>query len=322
MTGWVVGARGLLGSSVARALAQRGEPVVDAPTIPWGSAAASAALATGLESLVASSAGQPWTVYWCAGAGVTDTAAETLATEAQTFEGFLAAVALLPAADRRRGLIVFASSAGGVYGGSENPPFTESTTPAPLGSYGEAKLRAEKALAALAEGSDIRVVIARIANLYGPGQDLGKQQGLISRLCLSAVTRTPVSVFVSLDTRRDYLYVADGAALLVACADRAHEQAHGTVTLKIIGSGRSTTIASLLGQFGKLGGSMPRVVTGNSRSANLQSRDLRLRSDVWADLDAGSSTTLAEGIGRTMADMRLHWLQPGRLSGGDAAPKI
>lgn len=322
MTSWVVGARGLLGSGVTRALTQRGNAVVDVSPIPWGSAEASGALANGLRSLVDSSAGEPWTVYWCAGAGVTDTSAETLATEFETFEAFLAAVADLPAADRARGVIAFASSAGGVYGGSARPPFTEATAPAPLGAYGEAKLRAERALETLAKGSGVSVLVARIANLYGPGQDLTKQQGLISRLCLSAVTRTPVSVFVSLDTRRDYLYVTDGAALLIACADRAHEQPSGTFTAKILGSGRSTTIASLIGQFGKIGGSVPRVVTGSSRSAALQARDLRLTSEVWPDLDAVPSTTLAEGVGRTMADLRERWLQPGRLAGGSAAPKI
>ena len=54
-------------------------------------------------------------------------------------------------------------------------------------------------------------MIGRFSNLYGPGQNLGKLQGLISRLALSAVTRQPINIFVPLDTIRDYVYVDDAA---------------------------------------------------------------------------------------------------------------
>ncbi len=313
MTSWVIGSRGLLGSAVTRELERRGEPLVAPVAVAWGSTDAVTALKAGLAHLVEVAADTPWTIYWCAGVGVTHTAPSALAAETETFEGFVAAVAALPRVVRERGLVVFSSSAGGLYGGSHGAPFTESSDIAPLGAYGAAKRAAEVALERLALDSGVRVFIGRIANLYGPGQDLSKQQGLITRMCLSALTRTPVSVFVSLDTRRDFVFVNDGAALLVDCADRAHGAAD-RFHLKIIGSGRSTTIASILGQFRKFGGAVPHVITGSSPAASLQALDLRLRSEVWQDLDARPVTPLADGIARTMRDLQQRWLQAGRLT--------
>ncbi len=313
MTSWVVGSRGLLGSAVTRELERRGEPVMAPATVAWGTADAVPALRAGLAHLIEAAADRPWTIYWCAGVGVTHTAPSALAAEAETFEGFVAAMAALPRGIRERGLVVFSSSAGGLYGGSSGAPFTEDSEIAPLGAYGAAKRAAEVALERLSHDSGVRVFVGRIANLYGPGQDLSKQQGLITRMCLSALTRTPVSVFVSLDTRRDYVFVGDGAALLVDCAERAHD-ATDRFHLKIIGSGRSTTIASILGQFRTLGGAVPRVITGSSPAASLQARDLRLRSEVWRDLDARPVTPLADGIARTMRDLQQRWLQAGRLA--------
>ena len=58
----------------------------------------------------------------------------------------------------------------------------------------------------------MRAVLGRLANVYGPGQTLGKPQGLLSQLCLADATGRPLPVFVSMDTIRDYLYAGDAAA--------------------------------------------------------------------------------------------------------------
>ena len=53
------------------------------------------------------------------------------------------------------------------------------------------------------------VLIGRIANLYGPGQNLAKAQGLVSQLCAAQLERARSSIWVSLDTLRDYLFAPD-----------------------------------------------------------------------------------------------------------------
>lgn len=312
---WVVGAGGLLGSAVVRALASDGRAVFSAPRVAWGTARAGADLDAGLASFIRAAHDGSWQIFWCAGAAVTDSSAETLTMEVRTLQHLLDRIEQLPAATVSRGSFVFASSAGAVYGGSTNAPFTESSTPVPLGAYGAAKLRAEEMLHRSAAVSRLPVLVLRIANVYGPGQSLTKQQGLVSRLCLSAVTRTPISVFVSLDTLRDYIYVDDCARQLVAGGRRlAHSEDLGGWHLKITCSGRAVPVATLLGLFHRLPGPKPLVVMGISSAATLQRRDLRLKSTYWTSLDAGPSTTLASGIDRVMKDMMLNVLQSGRYA--------
>ena len=117
------------------------------------------------------------------------------------------------------GALFFASSAGGVYAGATGSPFTEETAPVAISPYGHAKLRAEAAVDAFATRTGVPLLVGRLSNLYGPGQDLAKPQGLISQLCRAQLTRQPLSIYVSLDTRRDYLYVDDAAAMVVAGLD-------------------------------------------------------------------------------------------------------
>ena len=57
--------------------------------------------------------------------------------------------------------------------------------------------------------------MGRIANLYGPGQGLEKPQGLISQIIRSHLIRTPISIYVPLDTMRDYLFAPDCGELVV-----------------------------------------------------------------------------------------------------------
>ena len=314
-TSWVIGAGGLLGSAMLRTLRQESENIFPGPTIAWGTSEASAELEAGLTRLAEAAGSGKWQVYWCAGAGVTDSDPTSLETEFQTFQSFLTSVQELPATSLSRGSIVLASSAGAVYGGSSGAPFTEASEAVPLGRYGTMKLRAEEALYALSASAKIPVFVGRIANLYGPGQSLTKRQGLVSMLSFSTVTRTPISIFVSLDTLRDYIYVDDCARLLSACGKRIQSlPADDSRHLKIIGSGRAVSIGTVVGQFRQVSGSRPLVILGASHAATLQGRDLRLRSEYWTDLDITSKTTFSAGIRRTIDDMRTSWLQPGRLA--------
>ncbi len=213
---WVVGAGGLLGGAVVAELGRRGERVLTVPVVPWAdSDAALRQLRAGVRSLAERSGPRP-RVAWCAGAGVTGTPADVLDAEVGVLRRFLEELGRLP--PRTLGGFFFASSAGGVYAGSVEPPFTENHPVVPLSPYGYAKVAAEAAVTRFARETGVPTVIGRIANLYGAGQDLGKAQGLVSHICRSYLTAQPVSVYVSLDTLRDYLYVSDGAARSWTCS--------------------------------------------------------------------------------------------------------
>lgn len=312
---WVIGAGGLLGSAVVRALHARGEQTFQASKIHWETETAGSDLASCMADLIAtvsanSAAGDtPWSIYWCAGATTTGSSPESLESEARTFSTFLDELHRLPGAILALGAVFLASSAGAVYGGANGAPFSEFSEPAPLGAYGRAKLTVEHRLCEFSVSTGVPVLVGRIANLYGPGQSLSKPQGLISHLCLSNLTKSPISVFVPMDTLRDYFYVDDCAELIATALARVRTEP-SSCHVKVMSSGRSVSIGALLGQFRQVARNRPCVVLGQSVEASLQSRDLRLGSKYWADLDDLPKVNLADGISRTMESIRSSLLRP------------
>lgn len=290
---WVLGAGGLLGGAVARRLKALGREV-HTTTVPWK------AQATAVDALLRAAEQLPggdWEVFWCAGAGVVGSSQDELDIELAVLEGFLGA---WEPGEGTHGLFL-ASSAGGVYAGATGPPFTEHTEPAPISPYGWAKLRSEEIATEFAVRTGTALLVGRLANLYGPGQDIGKGQGLITQLCRAQLTRQPLSVYVSLDTRRDYLFVDDAAAMVVAGLDAVTLRA--ARALKVLASERSTTIGAVLGDLHRITRRRPPVVLGTSANARFQVRDLRLRSVAWPHTSSLARTPMVAGMAATLTSL-------------------
>lgn len=273
--------------------------------ITWGGPQALVDLVRGLDHLAALVAGRgtPWRMVWCAGAGVTGTSEADLGREVETLEAFLAALA-----QRRAiigpGTIFIASSAGGLYaGGAARGPQSESDEPTPISAYGHAKLAGERVAQHYAAATGNTVQIGRIANLYGPGQNLAKEQGLISALCRASVTRQPVSVYVSLDTIRDYLFVDDCAEMIADMLDLGHPAQYvpGRALVKVLASQQGITIAGVIAVCRQVFKRAPQVVLGRSANARFQVRDLRFSSVVWPAIDRRCLTPLPVGVAATAA---------------------
>ena len=306
---WVVGGRGLLGSAVTRAVRERsGWTLAASDPLPWGDAGelALAAEDTALALFDALDEGDDWCLLWCAGRAVTSSSDADLDVELDQFASVLAGLQLALEArpHDRPGSLFYASSAGGVYGGADGrPPFDETTPPHPLSGYGRFKLDAERIATAFAERLGLACVNGRIANLYGPGQSLDKMQGLISHLARAQLSPAPASVYVSLDTLRDYIYVDDCADLVLDCVARSLHGEPTAVTKNLI-SGQGVTIAALIAQLKTISKRNANVMLGSSAAAALQAHDLRLASVVWPDLDARDLTPLAVGMHNTLDEMR------------------
>ncbi|QKE85385.1 NAD-dependent epimerase/dehydratase family protein [Arthrobacter sp. NEB 688] len=307
---WVVGAGGLVGRHLVATLREAGQDV-STSRVPWADEEESlAVLARDLDEFTRRCAGRPWVLAWCAGAGVVATGADALAAEQRVFERFCA---LLPPDPDGDGVVVLASSAGGLYAGSGAPPFTEETPPAPLVPYGRTKLAMEAALSAAVSRTGSRAVAARLANVYGPGQTLGKPQGLLSQLCLSDATTRPLPVFVSLDTIRDYVYVVDVARMLLRCSELARLEPAGAFVPKVIASGRPVTVGHLVSEARRVFHRPLR--TAMAPGGKGQVLDLRLGSVRWPQVDALASTPLAAGLAATAADVRARVVSGGPLDG-------
>ena len=287
---WIIG-RGLLGNAVARARS-------DTPfraAVPWhDSELASRALVDGLHRFLAENPG-PVEIYWCAGKGVTSTPKDQLDREVGVFHDFVSALAASSVEDRERVTFFLASSVGGAYANSSRPPFTESTIAIAGSDYGRAKLRIEEILRMGTGTGGWRSFIGRITNLYGPGQDLGKGQGLISVVVSSYITGKPVSIYVSLDTLRDYIFEDDCARVIEAGVRRTSGLGAGQVVTKIIGAMTPISIGAIFGEQNRVRRRRSPVILGGGDPRG-QSLDLRVRSEVWTDLDGLVRTTFGAGL--------------------------
>jgi UDP-glucose 4-epimerase len=315
---WVIGARGLLGGATSAAISRRPDWVLlPAEPLPWSDDASLAEAASASADRLMTAAAMDatgtadWAVLWVAGNAVTSTPPAAIEHELRQLRLVLDAVgtAATRHGSAEAGAVFYASSAGGVYGGSAHPPFDEQSTPVPISGYGRFKLDAEASLTAFSESSGVSVLAGRIANLYGPGQKLGKMQGLISHLAKAQFSPKPASIFVPLETMRDYIFVRDCAELVLDCVTRLREVtvSHGrTQAVKNLATGQAVTISNLLGHIRSLAKANPNVMLGYSAEASMQGLDLRITSTVWPDLDRRQLTSLPAGIKATMDDVLAH----------------
>lgn len=271
MITWIVGQGGLLGSALARQSSDLFEP----GPIPWQNPRhASNVLVDQAKTFAREVNGEPWLVIWAAGSATTSTSRDQAMSELAPLEGLLRG--LREFCPRGQGTFFLTSSAGAAYAGSADPPFSSATVEAPLSPYGELKL-AQETLARHALASMIPVILGRVSNLYGPGQNLGKLQGIISHLARAAVTRQPINIFVPLQTTRDYITADDAAAAILAATEHRVEPG---AFVEIIATGRGTTIGQLLRTMNEIAKRKVPVALGTHPSAYAQASDLRLAPTV------------------------------------------
>jgi UDP-glucose 4-epimerase len=302
---WVVGRGGLLGHGVESVLASRGRTWHPKDAFQWRDPETIARqLRAGCDAFAEEVGDAPWQVAWCAGAGVVGSEAEELARESRALAGLLSALGDVLGPGRGTGGALFlASSAGGVYGGSPNPPFREDSPVRPRAPYGENKLEQESFVREWGERTGTPIFIGRLSNLYGPGQNISKNQGLITTVCRRVLARQPLTLYMPLDTIRDYCYVADAARLVAQGLERllrevAERPAREAppVVVKIIASQHPSTIGGVLAQVRWVTKRPVNVIFATSPSTRRQAPDLRLISTVWPELDRHPVTTLGAGL--------------------------
>ena len=118
-------------------------------------------------------------------------------------------------------------------------------------------------------------------------------KGIISHLSRCLIYRHPVSIYVPLDTRRDYLFIDDCARQIAASLSRTMSERPRAV-LKIFASGQSTSLAQIVGVFFRMAKHRPLIVSRQAQRT--QSISVKFRSDVWRDLGGLRKTDLAAGI--------------------------
>ena len=182
------------------------------------------------------------------------------------------------------------STGGALYG--ETPVCaTEATpldTPSPYGRY---KAEAER-LAASTAG--LRTVTYRFANIYGPRQRTDLEGGVIAIFAGCWRRGDPLTVYGDGSAERDYLYVSDAVAAVLAGLDRAATGSYN------IGTGVATSVDQIVDAMRVLLGPPKDVIRAAARSGEIQ-RSCLDSSKAAAEGLWRPAVPLAEGLRRTVA---------------------
>lgn len=304
---WVVGRSGLLGRALDRHLAgSAGTRLFAGARVPWDDApAAVQTLCEDLDRFLAAADGGRWSIFWAAGAGVIGSDPSLFERETAVLDGLVRALAARACSGR--GAFFLASSAS-VYAGHRLGPYDESTVPAPTSAYARAKLANEQVTSAALSGR-LPHVLGRISTLFGPGQDLTKNQGLVSKLCLQAVRRQTVQVFAPLDTLRDYLYVDDAAKLAAAFLARAEDDGDLSSRVRHLSHGSALSIGALTALVRQISHRRAGELHVPPVDTAAHVRDLRVVSRYAHEVVGARRTTHEAGIRATYADVLACYLR-------------
>lgn len=126
-------------------------------------------------------------------------------------------IGLLEEASRSRvKRVLIVSSGGTVYGAARRLPLVEDDATQPLSPYGITKLTIEKYALMYHALHGLDVCVVRPGNAFGVGQRTGTGQGFIAAALAAARDGVPITVYGPRGTIRDYVYVTDIAAGILA----------------------------------------------------------------------------------------------------------
>ncbi len=153
------------------------------------------------------------------------------------------------AAGTRR--IVFSSTGGAIYGEGEGQqlPLAEDAPLAPEAPYGQSKFAGEGYLSLYERLYGLSTIPLRLGNVYGPRQDPLGEAGVVAIFCGRLREGQQPTVFGDGKQTRDYIYVGDVVAAMLAAAE---SEATGPVN---IGTGVETDVLELVQALGELGDS-------------------------------------------------------------------
>lgn len=302
----VTGGAGFIGSHVVRALLARGAhvnvlddfstgkrenlPASDDLRVIEGDVADPSAVRSALE-------GRDAFIHLAAVASVELSVREPLATHRTNLEG---SIQLFEAAARlgvRRGL--YASSAA-VYGDYANLPLATTEAPRPLSPYAADKLAGEHYLAFYHRGGRLNATAFRFFNVFGPRQDpASPYSGVISIFLDRARRGAPITVYGDGEQTRDFVYVGDVVAALLAALDRQGDGAGAPPELPIynVGRGERVSLLQLLATIERLPGiQAPLTVShGPAREGDIR-HSLADATPLRTVLEWRPRTSLADGL--------------------------
>lgn len=201
---------------------------------------------------------------------------------------------LIEACASKNAKLVFISSGGTVYGKQQYLPIDEIHPTKPVSAYGEVKLRVEKEIEEKGSRDQLKYVILRPSNLYGPGFSLKKGLGVIGHWVEMIREGKPIQMVGQGELVRDFIHIDDLCKGILSCLELENE------TLNI-GSGKGVSLKELSLIFESLIQKPLEIKHLEDRNFDVDTNVLSI--DKIQQLTGWSPTiSLEEGIRRLLAE--------------------
>jgi UDP-glucose 4-epimerase len=303
MSTWLVtGGAGFIGSHLCDALVARGDAVRVLDDLSTGQPANLPRAVSLIEGHVADRVkvaealqGVDGCFHLAAIASVEKGVTDWLGTHRTNLTGTITVFDAI-ARQGRRIPVVYASSAA-VFGDCRTIPITQDAPRAPLSAYGADKYGCELHAAVASHVHGIPATGLRFFNVYGPRQDPhSPYSGVISIFCQRIAAGLPVTLFGDGRQTRDFIYVADVVAALLAAM--ALKPADAPVFN--ICTGVATSVEALARLIADLTGRSPDIGYRPPRAGDIRHS---LGAPEQANLALGLTTRvpLRDGLARTLA---------------------
>ena len=137
--------------------------------------------------------------------------------------------------------VIFLSSGGTVYGDVNSDTIDENTVPQPRSPYGIGKITIEHYLRYFKHRFNLDSITYRVANPYGPGQNIYGKQGVIPIFMHSALTNAPITVYGDGSMVRDYIYIDDLVRMIALTYSKENQS-----EVYNLGSGTGVSVNELI----------------------------------------------------------------------------
>lgn len=203
---------------------------------------------------------------------------------------------------RGRGLPVVYASSAAVYGDCPVIPIAEDAPRRPLSAYGADKLGCELHALVASHVHRVPTIGLRFFNVYGPRQDPSSPySGVISIFCQRLARGEPIEIFGDGGQTRDFIYVADVVAGLMASMDLCPA---GAPVFNLC-TGVPTSVLTLAETIAGLLGRVPEIRYSAARAGDIRT-SVGSRAAGTEALRLGTPRPLSDGL-----QCVLEWLGTG-----------
>ena len=189
--------------------------------------------------------------------------------------------------------LIFLSSGGTIYGDVETDIISETIVPSPRSPYGIGKLTIENYLRYFKFTHGLDYIVYRVANPYGPGQNIQGTQGVIPIFINKFINNDPITIFGDGSMSRDYIYIDDLIRMIIGSF--ASDAKYDVYNL---GSGVGETVNQIVDAIEKSSGIIPKKKYLDKPLVFVDKSVLDI-SRFLNEFNINPEISLDEGIGKT-----------------------